>query len=115
MHRSFAAGEPQSIERVATIADSLGAPFALPLSYALCRKYLDDLVLVSDNHLREAMSVLFADLKVAVEPACAASTAALMTRLFDDLSGKRVVLVLSGSNIDWRRFEKEADPGRRAA
>jgi threonine dehydratase len=30
MHRSFAAGEPRSIERVATIADSLGAPYALP-------------------------------------------------------------------------------------
>ena len=34
MARSFAAGSPQSIERVRTIADSLGAPFALP--YSLC-------------------------------------------------------------------------------
>src|SRR4029450_10788922 len=32
MHRSFAAGEPRSIEKVGTIADSLGAPFALPYS-----------------------------------------------------------------------------------
>jgi threonine dehydratase len=32
MYRSFAAGEPRPIERVATIADSLGAPYALPIS-----------------------------------------------------------------------------------
>ena len=38
MWRSFAAGSPQRIERVATIADSLGAPYALPYSFAVCRQ-----------------------------------------------------------------------------
>jgi threonine dehydratase len=38
MHRSRAAGEPQSIERVTTIADSLGAPFAMPFSFALTQQ-----------------------------------------------------------------------------
>ncbi|MEX2124274.1 MAG: threonine/serine dehydratase [Woeseia sp.] len=111
MHRSFAAGQPQSIDKVRTIADSLGAPFALPLSYALCRANVDSLVLVSDDELRAAMGVLFTDLKVAVEPACAASTAALMGPLSRTLTGKRVVLVLCGSNIDWPSYEREARLG----
>ncbi len=41
MHRSFAAESPQRIERVATIADSLGAPMAMPYSFALCRRHVD--------------------------------------------------------------------------
>ena len=115
MHRSFASGAPMSIDKVRTIADSLGAPFALPLSYSLCKEFVDELVLVTDDELREAMGLLFTDLKVAVEPACAASTAALMNRLSSTLAGKRVVLVLCGSNIDWPSFEKEASLGIRAA
>jgi threonine dehydratase len=108
MHRSFAAGSPQGIDRVRTIADSLGAPFALPLSYSLCRENVDQLVMVSDDDLRRAMGVLFEDLKVAVEPACTASTAALAGPLSRIVAGKRVVLVLCGSNIDWQSFEREA-------
>lgn len=115
MHRSFAAGEPRSIEEVRTIADSLGAPFALPLSYAICRRYVDRLVRVDDDELRRAMRVLLADLKIAVEPACAASTAALLGPLADTLAGKRVVLVLCGSNIDWPTFERHAFGTRDAA
>jgi threonine dehydratase len=47
-------------------------------------------------------------MKIAVEPACVASTAALLGPLCDDLLGKRVVLVMCGSNIDWRTFEEQA-------
>ncbi len=115
MHRSFAAGEPQAIEAVRSIADSLGAPFALPLSYGICRRYVDRLVLVEDEELRQAMRVLFADLKIAVEPACAASTAALLGPLAGTLAGKRVALVLCGSNIDWPTFERHAFGSRHAA
>ena len=45
-------------------------------------------------------------MKVAVEPACAASTAALLGPLRKDLKGKRIVLVMCGSNIDWATFEE---------
>ena len=69
MHRSFAAGSPQAIDAVRTIADSLGAPYAAPYSFGLCRRYVDELVLVSDDELRRAMHLLFASAKLAVEPA----------------------------------------------
>ncbi len=100
MHRSFAAGCPQGIERVATIADSLGAPFALPVSFELCQQHVDELVLVSDQALREAMRLIHASLALAVEPACAATTAAMLGPLAGRLEGQRVGLVFCGSNID---------------
>lgn len=104
LHRSFAAGEPRDIASVATIADSLGAPFAMPYSFELCRRNVDELILVEDEELRRAMGLLFNVMKFAVEPACAASTAALLGPLRRRLAGRRVVLVFCGSNIDWRSF-----------
>jgi len=107
MHRSHAAGEPQSIDKVETIADSLGAPFAMPYSFALTEANVDRLVLVDDTQLRRTMGFLFRTMKIAVEPACAASTAALLGPLREDLRGKRVALVMCGSNIDWDTFEQQ--------
>ncbi|HSM32163.1 MAG TPA: threonine/serine dehydratase [Woeseiaceae bacterium] len=107
MRLSFDAGEPRSIDRVRTIADSLGAPYALPYSFELCRGNVDRLVEVDDLELRKSMGFLFQRMKFAVEPACAASTAALTGPLRDDLAGKRVVLVFCGSNIDWGTFAEQ--------
>lgn len=108
MHRSFAAGEPQEIDKVRTIADSLGAPFAMPYSFELCRHYVDLLVTVDDDQLRRMMGVLFQIMKIAVEPACVASSAALFGPLRDYLTGKTVVLIMCGSNIDWATFAAQA-------
>jgi threonine dehydratase len=106
MHRSFAAAEPRSIERVATIADSLGAPYALPFSFELCRRNVDRLVLVSDTELRAAMRVLLRTAKLAVEPAGAAATAALLGPLREHLRGKRVAVIVCGSNIDAQSYAR---------
>lgn len=108
MHRSFASGRPEKIDKVTTIADSLGAPFALPYSFALTRKNVDRLAMVNDMQLRKAMGFLFHGMKIAVEPACAASTAALLGPLRTSLRGRQVVLVMCGSNIDWQTFAQQA-------
>ena len=108
MHRSFEHGEPQAIERVTSIADSLGAPFALPYSFALTVANVDRLVRVDDEQLRRTMGFLFRAMRIAVEPACTASTAALLWPLRERLRGKRVVLLMCGSNIDWDTFEAQA-------
>ena len=108
MHRSFAAGEPRSIDRVRTIADSLGAPHAAPYSFGLCRRFVHRLVKVRDPELRRAMGLLFRDAKLAVEPAGAAATAALLGPLRDELRGARVGLIVCGSNIDLRTFAEQA-------
>ena len=106
MSRSFAAGSPQAIPAVRTIADSLGAPHAAPYSFGLCRQYVDEVVLVSDDALRAAMALLLTSAKLAVEPAGAAATAALCGPLRTKLAGRRVVLVVCGANIDPATFAK---------
>lgn len=100
MHRSFAAGEPRAIERVATIADSLGAPYAMPISFELCRRNVDALALVTDEQLRAAMRLMQQECKLAVEPAGVAAMAALLGPLRTELADRRVALIVSGSNID---------------
>jgi threonine dehydratase len=111
MHRSFEAGSPQAIDAVRTIADSLGAPHAAPDSFGLCRRYVDELVKVDDDALRRAIRLLFASAKLAVEPAGAAATAALCGPLRERLRGRRVGLVVSGTNIDPETFARHLREG----
>ena len=103
MHRSFAAGTPQAIDAVATIADSLGAPHAAEYSFGLCRQFVDQLVLIDDQAMCQAMNWLLTDLKLAVEPAGAAAAAALAGPLAGRLQG-RVGLIACGANIDSQSF-----------
>lgn len=107
MSRSLAAAEPVKLDTVHTIADSLGAPYAMPFSFGLVRRFVSRVVLVTDEELREAMRLLFRHMRMAVEPACAAATAALLGPLAASLAGKRVVLVFCGSNIDWPTYARD--------
>ena len=111
MHRSFASGKPEAIDKVRTIADSLGAPHTEPYSFGLCRKYVDELVKIDDDEIRRAMLLMFDEGKLAVEPAGAAAMAALCGPLSDRLRGKRVGLVVCGTNIDLRTFAEQVEGG----
>jgi threonine dehydratase len=106
MSRSFAAGSPQAIDRVATIADSLGAPYALPYSFALCRRFVDEIVRIEDAAMIEAIGLAFDGLKLALEPAGAAATAALLGPLRERLAGRRAGVLVCGSNIDLAGFAR---------
>jgi threonine dehydratase len=61
---------------------------------------VDELVMVNDIDLCKAMALLFRYSKIAVEPAGAASTAALLGPAREQLAGKRVGLMVCGANID---------------
>ena len=108
MHRSFAAGEPRAIDKVRTIADSLGAPHAAPYSFAVCRQFVDELVMINDDQMRAAMGLLFRTMKLAVEPAGAAATAALCGPLRERVRGQRVGVIVCGANIDIATFAEQA-------
>ena len=111
MSRSFAAGAPQKLERVDTIADSLAAPYALPYSFGVARQFVDEMVAIPDAAMQRAMALLFTDMKLAVEPAGGAATAALCGPLCERLDGKRVALVVCGTNIDRATFARLANTG----
>jgi threonine dehydratase len=111
MIRSMASGTPQRIDKVRTIADSLGAPYATPYTLGLCRRYVDEIVLLEDDDFRRGMALLFRSMKLAVEPAGAAATAGLCGPLRERLRGKRVGVLVCGSNIDLPTFQREAAVG----
>ena len=104
MSKSFEAGRPEEIDKVDTIADSLGAPHAAPYSFGLAKKFVDEIVKVSDKQLADTMELMFREMKLALEPAGASATAALRYRLLDRLRGKRVGIIVCGSNIDLQTF-----------
>jgi threonine dehydratase len=100
MGQSFAANHTVKMGPMHSIADSLMAPHTEEYSYELCRRHIDRLVTVSDAELRHAMLLLFDELKLAVEPSAAAATAALLGPLRDACQGKRVGVLLCGTNTD---------------
>lgn len=106
MSDSLAQQSPVDPVTVNTIADSLGAPMHLPQSFAIVQKFVDDVVTVTDEQLASVMRLMFTDLKLAVEPACAAAMAGLMYPLRERLANKRVGLILCGSNIDQATFQR---------
>ncbi len=112
MSRSLAAGAPVELDRVDTVADSLGAPGARDYSFGLCQRYAAGVVRVGDAAIRAGMRRLFDDYGLALEPAPAAALAALDGPLRERLAGRRVVALLCGSNIDWATYRSLLDtPG----
>jgi threonine dehydratase len=114
MTKSLAAGSAQTIGQVKTIADSLAPPMTLPYVFEMCRRSLDEVVLVSDDEMAAAAAILFAEMKLAVEAAAAASTAAAFGPLRNKLAGKRVGLVICGTNIDADGFHQLVTRGQQA-
>lgn len=106
MTDSLAQQSPVDPVNVNTIADSLGAPMHLPQSFAIVQKFVDEVITVTEEQLATVMRLMFTDLKLAVEPACAAAMAGLLYPLNERLANQRVALILCGSNIDQATFQR---------
>jgi threonine dehydratase len=100
MTRSLEAGHPTRLDRQQTIADGLAAPFAGRLTFAHVRDLVDQVVRVEDEDIVAALRLILQRMKLIVEPAGAASLAALLTGSVSVEPGARVVCVLSGGNVD---------------
>ena len=85
-------------DRMATIAEGLATRTAFELPQRILWEKLDDFMLVPDAELRTAVRLMIETTRNLAEPAGAAPLAAAL-RLKGDLRGKRVALILSGSNI----------------
>jgi threonine dehydratase len=102
MARSLEAGAPITITPQPTIADGLMPVRPGDLTFAHVRAHVDDVVRVTDDAIADATVRLIADGKLVVEPSGAATVAALLARAID-VTGARVVAILSGGNLDAAR------------
>ena len=114
MSRSFRAAAPQRMEHIDTIADSLAPPMTTQSTYDICRRFVDDIVTVSDEAICAALALLYREAKLAVEPAAAAAAAAVLGPLAARLRGKRTGIVICGANIDSESFYRYLKRGEAA-
>jgi len=85
-------------DRMGTIAEGLATRTAFELPQRILWEMLDDFLLVPDAEIRTAVRLMIETTRNLAEPAGAAPLAAAL-RLKDRLKGKRLALILSGSNI----------------
>jgi threonine dehydratase len=85
-------------DRMGTIAEGLATRTAFELPQRILWEKLDDFVLVPDAEIKTAVRLMIETTRNLAEPAGAAALAAAL-RLKERLKGKRVALILSGSNI----------------
>jgi len=106
VRQSLDSGRPEAAVRIDTVADGLTAPFAGELSQAIIQHYVDDVILVSDEEIIDALRLILARTKVLVEPAGAAATAALLSGRTGVRPGSRTVVILSGGNVDREKLKR---------
>ena len=106
VRRALDAGAPVRLERVATIADGLGAPMTGDVALAHIREYVDDVVLVTDDAIASALTMMLERTKLLVEAAGAAGVAALLSGALRVPEGSRVAVIASGGNIDLQRLKE---------
>ncbi|RSM59186.1 pyridoxal-5'-phosphate-dependent protein [Amycolatopsis sp. WAC 01376] len=100
--RSLDAGERVSIPVPRTIADGQAAEIPGELTFSINRKLVDDIALVTDDEVRDAMRFAFERLKLVIEPSGATGLAALLSGRIP-VSG-RVGVIISGGNVSPERF-----------
>jgi len=107
--RSLAAGERVAVPVARTIADGQAAAIPGELTFAVNRRLVDDIALVSDDEIRAAMRFAFDRLKLVMEPSGASGLAALLAGKVPALPA-RVGVIISGGNVDTARFAELVAP-----
>lgn len=95
---SFKTGKLHTVSNPPTIADGTRTPSLGKITFPLVMKYVDDMITVSEEEIKEAVRFLFFRMKLVVEPSGALGVAALLGRNFKPEG--RIGVILSGGNID---------------
>ena len=96
--QSFRAGRVIHTEKKFTIADGLRTNVGEP-NFAIIRRYVDDIVIVSEDAIISAMRMIWETMKITVEPSSAVPYAAIQEGKLD-VAGQRVGIILTGGNVD---------------
>ena len=104
VRRSLAAGERVTIPVPQTIADGQQTTAPGVHTFEVLRTHVDEIVLVSDDQLVDAMAFCFDRMKLVTEPSGACGVAALLSSRIDEVAGRRVGVIVSGGNVGSARF-----------
>jgi len=99
------AGKPVKVPRPAnTLADGMTPPFVGTIPLEAARRFVDEIVTVTEAEIIEAMGLILTRAKLYAEGSGAAATAALLAGKARVPNGARVVAILSGGNVDPERL-----------
>lgn len=99
MKKSIESGKIQKLDKVSTFSDAIAIKKPNELAFDLCKKYVDEIVTVSEDEIASAILVLLEKQKLMCEGAGAVSFAAIMHEKID-IKNKKTVALLSGGNLD---------------
>jgi threonine dehydratase len=103
---ALAAGEPVDAPAGGIAADSLAPKRVGRLTFPIAKRYVREVLLVTDDAIREAQRALWSQLRLALEPGGAAAFAALLAGKLEPEPGQRIGIVLCGANTDAVDFER---------
>jgi threonine dehydratase len=96
--QSFRAGRRLVTEKKFTIADGLRTNVG-ERTFPIIRRYVDDIVTVSEQAIVSAMRTIWETMKTIIEPSAAVPYAAILENKID-VNGKRAGIILTGGNVD---------------
>jgi threonine dehydratase len=96
--QSFRAGRRIVTEKKFTIADGLRTNVG-ERTFPIIQRYVDDIVIVSEEAIGSAMRTIWETMKIVVEPSAAVPYAAIIENKIA-LKGKRAGIILTGGNVD---------------
>ncbi|HHR6129907.1 TPA: threo-3-hydroxy-L-aspartate ammonia-lyase [Providencia alcalifaciens] len=101
--QSFRSGKIVHIETPKTIADGAQTQHVGNYTFELIKQNVDDILTVTDAQLVDRMKFYAERMKIIVEPTGCLSFAAAL-KMKDQLRGKRIGIIISGGNVDIKRF-----------
>lgn len=110
MKKALQVGHPEPLEAVKSFADGVTVRRVGDTSFAMCRQYLDGILTVDDDETAAAILWMIEKNKIVMEGAGALPVATLMHGTLD-FSGKKVVAVVSGGNIDVNTISRIIERG----
>lgn len=105
MHAALSRGKVVETPIDETIADGLAGRFVSDLTLTVAQDYVDDVVLVDESEIIAAMNFLLKEMRILVEGAAAVGVAALLYRKIN-ATGKKIVVLITGRNIDIKALTK---------
>lgn len=105
MYEALKAGHPVTLENIERFVDGAAVKRVGDITFSICKNVLDDMRLVSEGKICSTILKLYNEDAIVVEPAGAMSIAAL-DEFADEIKGKNVVCIVSGSNNDIERMQE---------
>jgi threonine dehydratase len=103
--KALAAGRPVDAEAGGIAADSLAPRRVGEIMFPLAQRFVDQVILVEDEAIRDAQRALWRELRVAAEPGGAAAFVPLLTGLYRPKTDERVVVLVCGGNTTAVNFD----------